>query len=220
MGVGAWVCVCVHAHDDAGYVLWYSSLTILCLLLMMIDDLQVYCSRKDTNGCKWKGKLLNLLHHENHQNECPYQPEPPHIMAEVKQMIHNMEEHRKRDRKILILVLSILAVGLALLFQVMTTTTTKTMEESLMNLKQEMNSELTTAIKKTEESLINLKQEMNGLKQEMNSELTTAMKKTEKILMSLKQEVNDEFTTMTKRTEDSLMEMKKKKYGRYKYNYV
>ena len=161
---------------------------------MMIDVLQVYCSKKDTNGCKWKGKLLNLPHHENHQNECPYQPEPPHIMAEVKQMIHNMEERRKRDRKILILVLSIMAVGLSLLFQVMTTT----MEKSLMSLKQEMNSELTTAMKKTEESLMSLKQEMNGLKQEMDTELTTAMKKTKESLMSLKQEMNSEFATMTK----------------------
>ena len=101
----------------------------------------IYCSRKATNGCEWKGKLLNLAHHEN-QNECPYQPEPPHIMAEMREMIHNMEERHKRDLKILILVLSIiLAVGLALLFQVLTTTLAKTMEQSLMNLKQEMKQE-------------------------------------------------------------------------------
>ena len=124
--------------------------------------MQVYCSRKDTNGCEWKGKLLNLACHEDDKNECPYQPEPPRIMAEVKQMIHNMEERHKKDRKILILVLSIIVVGLSFLFQVTTTTTTKTMEQSLMSLKQEMNSELTTAMKKTERSLMGLKQEMNG----------------------------------------------------------
>ena len=86
----------------------------------------MFCSRKDTNGCKWKGKLLNLVRHEDDQNECPYQPELLHIMTEVKQMIHNVEERHKRDLMILIIVLSIMAVGLALLFQ------------SLMNLKKEL----------------------------------------------------------------------------------
>ena len=86
----------------------------------------MFCSRKDTNGCKWKGKLLNLVRHKDDQNECPYQPELLHIMAEVKQMIHNVEERRKRDLMILIIVLSIMAVGLALLFQ------------SLMSLKKEL----------------------------------------------------------------------------------
>ena len=45
--------------------------------------------------------------------------------------MHNMEKRHKRDLKILILVVSIMAVGLSLLFQVMTTTMTKTMEQSI-----------------------------------------------------------------------------------------
>ena len=99
------------------------------------------------NGCKLKGKLLNLACHEDDQNECPYQPEPSHIMAEVKQIIHNMEESHKRDLKILILVLPIImAVGVSLLFQLMTATMKKAMEQSLMSLKQEMNGNLLLCI--------------------------------------------------------------------------
>ena len=129
--------------------------------------MQVCCSRKNTNGCEWKGKLLNLACHEDDQNECPYQP------VNIKQMIHNMEERRKRDLKILILVLSIMAVGLSLLFQFMTTTctTAKTMEQSLISLKQEMNIELTTAMKETEKSLMSLKLEMNGEFSTMTKEM-------------------------------------------------
>ena len=147
-----------------------------------------------------------MAYHEDDQNECPYQ------QLNIKQMIHNMKEHHNRDHKILIVLSIIMAVGVSLLFQMKITNMTKTMEQSLMSLKWEMNSELTTAMKKTEESLMSLKQEMNGLKLEMNSELNTAMKKTEESLMSLKQEIkqelNSELTTVMKKTEDSLMSLK------------
>ena len=102
-----------------------------------MHGLQVHCSRKDTNGCEWKGKLLNLACHEDDLNDCPYQP------VNIKQMIHNMEERHKRDLKILILVLSIImAVGLALLFQVITTTTTKRTEQLLLEMEEKIYREI------------------------------------------------------------------------------
>ena len=169
----------------------------------MPDDLQVYCSRKGTDGCEWKGKLLNLAHHE-----CSHQPvEPAHIMVRVNQMMHNMEDRHRREleaikvsvrkayrRKLLMIVLVflslIMAVGIPLLSQVMTTA-----------------HEFTSMAKTTKLSLTNLKQE--------NSELTTAMKKTEKSLMTLKQEVNNEFAVVTKEADQSLMKMKQEFYSEY-----
>ena len=157
----------------------------------MPDDLQVYCSRKGTDGCEWRGKLLNLAHHE-----CSHQPvEPAHIMAKVNQMMHNMEDRHRRElemvkvsvrkayrRELLMIVLVFLslitAVGIPLLSQVMTTA-------------QELTS--------------------------MNSELTTAMKKTEKSLMTLKQEVDSKFAIVTKEADQSLMKMKQEFYSEYLY---
>ena len=170
----------------------------------MPDDLQVYCSRKGTDGCEWRGKLLNLAHHE-----CSHQPvEPAHIMAKVNQMMHNMEDRHRRElemvkvsvrkayrRELLMIVLVflslIMAVGLPLLSQVMTTaheftSMTKTMELSLTNLKQEMNSELTTAMKKTEKSLMTLKQEVD-------SKFAVVMKEADQSLMKMKQEFYCEY---------------------------
>ena len=144
-------------------------------------DLQVYCSRKGTDGCEWKGKLLNLAHHE-----CSHQPvEPAHIMVRVNQMMHNMEDRHRRElevvkisvrkayrRELLMIVLVFLslitAVGIPLLSQVMTTA-----------------HELTS----------------------MNSELTTAIKTTEKSLMTLKQEVDSKFAIVTKEADQSLMNL-------------
>ena len=80
--------------------------------------------------------------HEDDQNECPYQPEPSHIMAEVKQIIHNMELRASQERPQDTNTCD-MAVGLALLFQLMTAIHyEKTMEQSLMSLKQEMNGDL------------------------------------------------------------------------------
>ena len=93
----------------------------------MPDDLQVYCSRRATNGCEWKGKLLNLAHHMDNQNECPYQPvniEPAHIRKELEMLKTSVRKAYRREMIMIVLVfLSLItAVGILLLSKVMTTT--------------------------------------------------------------------------------------------------